>query len=87
MKTTRIGSIDLGIDGTDAYYLIEVEESDDIDHLDPDTLLRCVKDKFLRLHFEACRHPGGRFCTSVLVTPQQYSDGTFIGTAHVRYDV
>lgn len=87
MKQTHIGNIDQGIDGVDAYYLIEVEPSDDIDHLDPDNLLRAVQDKFLHMHYRTCAGPGQAFCCTVLVSPVQYSEDRFIGIAQTQYDI
>ncbi len=85
MRATYIGRIGKGIDGSDAYYLINA--ADYGANLPAAERLQAVKSWFLQQVYQECRGPGQRFCTSVLVTPQQHSEDEFIGTAHIRYDI
>ena len=85
MKATHIGTIGKGIGGSDAYYLIDAANYGA--SLPAAERLQAVHAWFLQQHYQECRGPGQRFCTSVLVTPQQYSEDEFIGTARIRYDI
>lgn len=86
MKHELIGRINHGIDGSDFYYLLTLDEEDD-PNTTPDQALSYVESVFYLRSHETCKRPGGRFCRSVLVSPKQWSDTEFIGIAQVRFDV
>ena len=83
MNMQFIGTIDHGINGYDAYYLLTLDEIEQ-QTSDPQDLAR---EKFYELVYRSVRGPGTRFCHTVLVSPKQYSETEFIGIAQVRYDV
>lgn len=83
MKHTTIGSLPAH-DGTDWYYLLELEEHDE-------DLIKSPQDVAGSLLMSYVYHdtstPGAVYCHTVLITPFPYSDTKFIGVAEVRYDV
>ena len=86
MKHIRIGSIANGIDGSDIYYLMTLEETDFVaDHVFGAADL--VQQELEALHYRESDGPGHCFCTSFLVVETYEGSGNFIGIAHIRWDV
>ena len=85
MKTTPIGSIELGIDGHDSYSRIELEDSD-IEELGSRDAADWVHKRVLqRFSFDG-NGPGTLFLTSFTVLPFPHNDRVFVIIAHVRRD-
>lgn len=87
MKRESIGRIGQGIDGSDDYYLLTLEEQDSAYGMSSEDALDRISSEFRALVYQRCRGPGTRFCSLVSVSPKQYSDSQFIAIAHIRYDV
>lgn len=86
MKWHHIGSLPCEDFGHDAYYLLTLQD-EDVPELATCETQDFVHSKFLERVYHNTHTPGRMFCTSVLVSPKQYSDTEFIGIAQVRYDV
>ena len=83
MKHTTIGHVPAH-DGTDWYYLIELEEGD----VGPNQKPLDVAGRLLLEQVYSDAHtPGYLYCHTVLTTPYPYSETKFIGLAEVRSDV
>lgn len=76
---TKIGSIDVGIDGRDEYLLLRNREGD----LSPDQAIAYLRP----LVYREGRGPGSYFCTTVNAVQKLNSTDTAICTIEHRYDV
>ncbi len=77
-KVQTIGVIDNGIDGSDQYLLITVDNDS--------ATTEEVEHEFLNLYYRDTSQPGGYFCHTVTVQRKSYSDHEFIVIIHHRYD-
>jgi hypothetical protein len=74
---TKIGTVELGIDGADEYVLLKSEDDMDAD---------AMHNWLLELYYRQTNRPGGYFCTSVLILPHPNLN-TYVGAIQHRYDV
>ena len=79
LKVERIGSIEKGIDGTDAYLLVTSNEG----ALDCDQ----VEAFLLQQWWRDSSGPGTYYCNSVRVIPDPVHDNECIAIVQHRYDV
>lgn len=77
-KTTHIGTVELGVDGSDQYWLVKNPE-DEIDARD-------VERAFLAAVYKDTDVPGGYFCHQVTVTSLPYGNQC-IAIVHHRNNV
>lgn len=87
VKTTYIGAIELGIDGRDIYYRLDLNEAD----LTAISGERCSELSYVdrTLLAEAafpCSGVGSLFCDRVTVLPFPDQEDRFVGIVHVRRD-
>jgi hypothetical protein len=80
MKTTPIGVISEGIDGSDHYVLVQRIDGDE---LTPDEARAWLLPRVYR----ECSAPGGRYCTEVNAVQAEYSERVVICTVQQRYDI
>lgn len=79
VQVERIGSISMGIDGTDEYVRIR-RRDDDLD-------LAETHEWLLSRHYRDSARPGDYFCTSVTIVPMPHFNDECIGIIHHRFDV
>ncbi len=79
IQSTHIGTIPLGIDGSDEYILL-TRSDDDLDH---DT----AREWLLPLVYRESMRPGGYFCTSVSIVPYHLAANKCLAIIHHRFDV
>lgn len=78
-ELTRIGTIELGIDGSDEYLLVrDLEGTVDADD---------VYDALIARFYRESSHAGGYFCRSLRVMPDPYYTTQCVVVVQHRYDV
>lgn len=80
MKTTPIGTISEGIDGSDQYVLVQREDRDKLTPAD-------AKEWLLPRVYRRSSQPGAAFCDRVSAMQVQYSDTDVICIIHNRLDI
>lgn len=78
-KVTRIGTVELGVDGSDEYWLVK----NNVDGINP----RDVERAFLAAVYKDTNAPGGYFCHQVTITPQPLHNNQCIAIVHHRNNV
>lgn len=79
MKTERIGVIDIGVDGSDEYLLVNTDE--------PTIPAKVKRDLLERFYRDTMQEAGGYYCHNVTVLEHPLSDSKFVAVIHHRYDV
>jgi hypothetical protein len=79
IRVRRIGEIDNGCDGKDAYYLLT--------RLDDDITPEQAHDWIFLRVYQRCMGPGCPYVATVSVVQAQYSTNQVICTVQHRYDV
>ena len=80
IKVTQIGRIEMGIDGSDQYVLLERRDAD----LSPKQAIEWLLPQVYR---ETHQEAGGYFCKRVSAVRTQYRKDSCICTIHHQYDV
>lgn len=78
-----IGRLSEGIDGSDEYYLVTV--SDVVGDEEPDA--NTIEQWMLPVFYRESTAPGGYFCNTVRVIPEECNTSRFILRVSHRYDV
>jgi hypothetical protein len=86
MKIQPIGSISHGIDGSDFYSRVKVEEADLPDIPADSSMEDWLHKKFVAEHCYDSPQPGQLFCDRVTVVTLPYHDDEFIAIVHIRRD-
>lgn len=73
----EIGSINMGIDGTDVYYLLRTANP---------VAIPTLKMQLNREYAYESSYPGSAFCAGVSVMPKPYYDCDYVVIVHNRYD-
>lgn len=79
MKTERIGVIDIGVEGSDEYLLVNTDE--------PTIPAKVKRDLLERFYRDTTQEAGGYYCHNVTVMEYPFSDSKFVAVIHHRYDV
>lgn len=90
MKATHIGTIPLGIDSADAYYLLELELGDvsNAGYFATDAgFENTARTLFEQKALGPCNGPGTVFCDRVTIIPHPlWPNERYIGVQHIRRD-